>query len=118
MATLVLTGLTLIGLAAAGVTTLLDSAAQQAYLDRHAREVRLALARGQGTFVLDVGHNLGIGTGEVSHLGDVLREARPKLEPLLKDAKGFAAELVRTLLADPALAPRTQALMQMIEQKS
>lgn len=114
-AILIITGATLLGLAVVGAITLLDDDGPQAYLDKHGREVRLALARGQGPFVHDVGHNLGIAPKLVPHLGRVLQRARERLEPLMTDGKGFAAELVRVLLDDRTLQPPTQELMKMIQ---
>ncbi len=77
---LVLLGVTLLGLAIAGTSLLAAQDGPEAYLEKHGREVRLALARGDGTFVRDVGHNLGLGDGAVPHLGRVLRDARGRLE--------------------------------------
>lgn len=113
-AVLISVGLTLIGLAATGVTTLMHPKVKQAFLDEHARDIRLALARGEGAFVRDVGHNLGITPRELGHLGDVLRGARGELEPRMRDADAFATALVRALLSDPELAPRAERLMQVV----
>jgi len=114
----IITGATLLGLAVVGAITLLDDDGPQAYLDKHGREVRLALAKGQGPFVEDVGHNLGIAPSLVPHLGQVLQRSRDRLEPLMANGKGFAAELTRVLLADRTLKPPTLELMRMIQSRS
>jgi len=128
-ALLVLLGLTLIGATIASAVYALDQEGAGAYLEKHGREVRLALARGEGTFVRDVAHNLGLGPAEVPHLGRVLRDARGRLEPLVgasvapgasgesdpevARARGqaIAAELARVLLEDPVLVAPTGQLV-------
>lgn len=126
---LVLLGVTLIGLAIAGTSLLAAQDGPGAYLEKHGREVRLALARGDGTFVRDVGHNLGLADAEVPHLGRVLRDARGRLEAHIQVAteaskesgttqeeittrgRRFAAELARVLLEDPTLGAPARKIL-------
>ncbi|MCC6620775.1 MAG: hypothetical protein IT385_05950 [Deltaproteobacteria bacterium] len=125
-ALLVLVGLTLIGATIASAVYALDQEGAGAYLEKHGREVRLALARGEGTFVHDVAHNLGLAPTEVAHLGRVLRDARGRLEPLVgagvepgpeapsmrERGRLFVAELTQVLLADPVLVAPTEGLVE------
>lgn len=110
IASMVLLGITAVGLATQSVIAL---ASADGYLDRHGREVQLALARGEGAFVDDVAAALHVPAALTPRVGAALRGARSALEEALGRASGAGADgrapaffgaVGRALAADPVLA--------------
>lgn len=65
------------------------------FMGRYRHEVRVALARGRGTFVSDLAHVLGLPAGQVDELGRLLRSHRSELDPPLTGAGPMEPERVR-----------------------
>jgi len=111
---LLITGAVLLGLSVTATVVVLteDGGDDFSYLQKHQQEVRIALARGDGPFVSDLAERLTLPAALVPHLGEVLRAARPALEPPVADgpvdrerANTFSRELVRAIHEAPALTP-------------
>jgi len=111
---LLITGAVALGLTVVATLVVVtsDDGGDFSYLREHQQEVRVAIARGDGPFVSDLGQRLGLPSPLLPHLGDVLQAARPALEPPLargavdeERARVFSRELVRALHDDPLLAP-------------
>ena len=112
--TLLITGAVVLGLSVSGTVVALteDGSGDFSYLERHQQEVRVALARGDGPFMADLGRGLALPPGLVPHLATVVRRARPELEPPLASgrvdrarARAFSRALVAALDADALLSP-------------
>lgn len=117
----ILTGALLLGATTIVGIVLMNNAEPVAYTTRHERGIRLALARGEGPFVLDVADNLRLPRTLLPTLGRALRASRKTLEVHLvaTDADGlsresgrrFAEGLVRALQTEPTLLPYVDRLM-------
>jgi len=70
-----------------------------AFLDHHRTSLRVALARGDGWFITDLGQVLGLDAAGTVALAEALRESRPELDPILTEAGPFDADRTRRLAA-------------------
>lgn len=88
-----------------------------AYMQEHQQDVRRALAGGGGPFPSDLTQSLGLPRSEVPRVARILREARPRLGPLVdagpiseEGTREFWSRLLLMLEADPVTGPRVEEL--------
>jgi len=100
-----------------------------AYMQDHQRDVRVALANGEGPFPSDLTHSLGLPATEVPRVARILHEGRAWLAPHVDAgpitevaAREFWGQLLTMLAADPVTGPRIDALkvraLELIEGRS
>ncbi len=88
-----------------------------AYMQEHQRDVRVALASGEGPFPSDLTQSLGLPANEVPRVARILHEGRAWLAPhvdagpISEDgAREFWGQLLTLLAADPVTGPRIEKL--------
>ncbi len=89
-----------------GTTGMAIDSARTGHALEQRREIKVAIARGQGPFVTDLAAWLALPDAMVPALGKALRDARPVLEPALStDLTEHAFELLLgvALCSDPTL---------------
>lgn len=119
---LILTGALLLGATTLGAIWYLHEEDPKEHVAKHEREIRLALARGEGVFFRDVTARLGAGEAELPRVANALRAGRERLEVFLgageitnEMGQGFVLALAELLRQDDVLRPRVDALMGQIE---
>lgn len=115
---LLLSGAILLGATTVGVYFLLKNDEPALYVTKHEREIRLALARGEGPFVRDVGSRLAIERAQLPRLASVLRGGRARLEQDLgtgeltpEQGARFVTSLAEILREDAVFGPYVERLM-------
>jgi len=97
-----------------------------AYMQDHQRDVRVALASGEGPFPSDLTQSLGLPATDVPRVARILHEGREWLAPSVSNGpiseaatREFWGQLLTLLAADPVTGPRVEALkvraLQLIE---
>lgn len=119
---LILTGALLLGATTLGVVWYLNVQDPKEHVAKHEREIRLALARGEGVFFRDVTARLGATEADIPRVASALRAGRARLEVFLGEGEitdemgqGFVLALAELLRQDAVLKPRVDALMGQIE---